>query len=67
MSDDLMTRREVAYLFGVTSSAVANWAHRKTPVLAEVRDAEGRPRYKRTEVQALHASGFRGGPAPVRN
>ena len=28
MDDDLMTRRQVAYLFRVTSSAVAMWARR---------------------------------------
>jgi hypothetical protein len=58
---DLMTRREVAAKFGVTSQLVGGWARRKPPVLAEVRDAEGRPRYRRAEVEALYASGFRGG------
>jgi hypothetical protein len=57
---DLMTRREVAYMFRVTSATVANWARRKPPVLAEVHDEQGRPRYSRTEVEELYRSGFRG-------
>ena len=48
---DLMTRRQVAYLFRVTSAAVASWARRGR--LPEVRDQAGRPRYRRAEVQAL--------------
>jgi hypothetical protein len=59
--EDLMTRREVAVKFGITSQLVGRWARRKPPVLTEVRDAEGRPRYRKAEVEALHASGFRGG------
>jgi hypothetical protein len=59
--EDLMTRREVAVKFGVTSQLVGGWARRKPPVLTEVRDADGRPRYRRAEVEALYASGFRGG------
>jgi serine/threonine-protein kinase RsbW len=55
---DLMTRREVAYRFRVTSAAVATWARRH--VLAEVRDEQGRPRYRRADVEELYASGFRG-------
>jgi hypothetical protein len=42
--EDLMTRRQVAYLFG-ESSAVATWARRG--VLAEVRNEAERPRYRR--------------------
>ena len=57
--EDLMTRREVAYHFGVTSAAVATWARRN--VLAEVRTPGGRPRYRRADVEELYASGFRGG------
>lgn len=56
---DLMTRREVAYKFRVTSAAVATWARRN--LLAEVRDEQGRPRYRRADVEELYASGFRGG------
>src|SRR6516162_3001894 len=48
---DLMTRRQVAYLFRVTSSAVAIWARRGR--LPEVRDEAGRPRYRRADVDAL--------------
>jgi hypothetical protein len=59
--EDLMTRREVAVKFGVTSELVGGWARRTPPVLTEVRDAEGRPRYRKAEVEALYASGFRGG------
>jgi predicted site-specific integrase-resolvase len=50
-ADDLMTRRQVAYLFRVTSSAVAIWARRGR--LPEVRDEAGRPRYRRADVEAL--------------
>jgi hypothetical protein len=59
--EDLMTRREVAVKFGVTSKLVGGWARRKPPVLTEVRDIDGRPRYRRAEVEALYASGFREG------
>ena len=40
--EDLMTRREVAFLFRATSQAVAAWARRGR--LTEVRNAEGKPR-----------------------
>ena len=53
--DDLMTRRQVAVVFRVTSAAVASWARRGR--LPEVRDETGRPRYRRADVEAL----FRGG------
>ena len=49
--EELMTRRQVAYLFRVTSSAVAIWARRGR--LPEVRDEAGRPRYRRADVVAL--------------
>jgi predicted site-specific integrase-resolvase len=49
--EDLMTRRQVAYLFRVTSSAVAIWARRGR--LPEVRTAAGKPRYRRADVEAL--------------
>ncbi len=48
---DLMTRRQVASRFGVTSAAVALWARRGR--LAEVRTEAGRPRYRRADVEAL--------------
>jgi hypothetical protein len=48
---DLMTRRQVAALFRITSAAVATWARRGR--LAEVRDQSGKPRYRRADVQAL--------------
>jgi predicted site-specific integrase-resolvase len=51
MDEDLMTRRQVAYLFRVTSSAVAIWARRGR--LSQVRDGAGRPRYRRADVVAL--------------
>jgi predicted site-specific integrase-resolvase len=51
VDEDLMTRRQVAYLFRVTSSAVAIWARRGR--LLEVRDEAGRPRYRRSDVMAL--------------
>jgi hypothetical protein len=54
VTEDLMTRRQVASLFRVTSSAVATWTRRGR--LAEVRDGAGRPRYWRTEVEALFRS-----------
>jgi predicted site-specific integrase-resolvase len=50
-ADDLMTRRQVAYLFRVTSSAVAIWARRGR--LPEVRTETGKPRYRRADVVAL--------------
>ena len=55
MDEDLMTRRQVACLFRVTSAAVAAWPRRGR--LPEVRNEAGRPRYRRADVEAL----FRGG------
>jgi predicted site-specific integrase-resolvase len=57
MDEDLMTRRQVAYLFRVTSAAVAVWARRGR--LPEVRNQAGRPRYRRADVEALMWSGSR--------
>jgi len=57
---DLMTRKQVAYLFRVTSAAVATWARRGR--LPEVRTQDGRPRYRRTDEEALLRSGFRRRP-----
>ena len=59
MGEDLMTRRQVASLFGVTSAAVASWARRGR--LPEVRNEAGRPRYRRADVEALFRSGVRQG------
>jgi transposase len=56
----LMTRRQVACLFGVTSAAVATWARRGR--LAEVRDEAGRPRYRRVDVEQLLRTGIRRRP-----
>jgi predicted site-specific integrase-resolvase len=55
MDEDLMTPRQVAYLFRVTSAAVAIWARRGG--LPEVRNQAGRPRYRRADVEALIWSG----------
>jgi predicted site-specific integrase-resolvase len=57
MGEDLMTRRQVASLFRVTSAAVASWARRGR--LPEVRDEAGLPRYRRADVEALFRSGLR--------
>ena len=51
MDGDLLTRQQVAYLFGETSAKVAMWARRGR--LPEVRDDAGKPRYRRADVQAL--------------
>jgi predicted site-specific integrase-resolvase len=55
--EDLMTRRQVAFLFGVTSAAVATWARRGR--LPEVRNEAGRPRYRRADVETLFRNGVR--------
>ncbi len=57
VDEDLMTRRQVASLFKVTSAAVAAWARRGR--LPEVRNEAGRPRYRRADVEALFRSGVR--------
>jgi predicted site-specific integrase-resolvase len=57
MSEDLMTRGQVASMFRVTSAAVASWARRGR--LPEVRNEDGRPRYRREDVEALLRSGMR--------
>jgi predicted site-specific integrase-resolvase len=54
--EDLMTRRQVAFLFRVTSAAVATWAQRGR--LLEVRNQAGRPRYRRADVEALFRRDF---------
>ena len=60
MGEDLMTRRQVATLFRVTSAAVATWARRGR--LPEVRDEAGKPRYRRADVEELFRSGVRWRP-----
>ncbi len=62
VGEDLMTRREVAFLFRATSQAVAAWARRGR--LTEVRNAEGKPRYRRAEVEELFRSVSSGGEPP---
>jgi predicted site-specific integrase-resolvase len=57
VDEDLMTRRQVAYMFRVTSAAVAVWARRGR--LPEIRNEAGKPRYRRADVEALKRSGFR--------
>jgi predicted site-specific integrase-resolvase len=59
--EELMTRRQVAAVFRVTSAAVATWARRGR--LPEVRDEVGRPRYRRADVEAL----LRGGTGTRRS
>jgi predicted site-specific integrase-resolvase len=54
---DMMTRRQVASLFRVTSAAVATWARRGR--LPEFRNHDGRPRYRRADVEELLESGTR--------
>ena len=49
--EELMTRRQVAVLFRVTSAVVATWARRGR--LPEVRNSEGKPRYRRGDVEQL--------------
>ena len=66
--EDLMTRRQVAFLFRVTSQAVVRLARRGR--LTEVRDSDGKPRYRRAEVEELFRSSYTGespgtGPAPA--
>ena len=60
--EDLMTRRQVALLFRRTSQTVAAWARRGR--LTEVRNSEGKPRYRRAEVEELFRSGLIGGESP---
>jgi hypothetical protein len=55
VGEDLLTRRQVAALFGVTSAAVATWARRGR--LPEVRNEAGRPRYRRADVAELARTG----------
>jgi hypothetical protein len=58
--DEWMTRREVAYRFAVASVTVKNWAKSPRVALTEFKDDEGKPRYKRSQVEALYATGFVG-------
>lgn len=57
-----MTRRQVAFLFRVTSQAVVRLARRGR--LTEVRNRDGKPRYRRAEVEELFRSSFTGGGSP---
>ena len=58
--EDLMTRREVAEMFHTTPQVVAYWALRKKPpLLSEIRTASNKPRYRRSDVQALCDSAYR--------
>jgi hypothetical protein len=59
----LLTRRQVAALCRVTSATVAQWARRG--LLPEVRGADGRPRYRRTDAEELHRSGQQAGTPGV--
>jgi len=60
VAEDLMTRRQVASVFGVTSATVASWARRGR--LPELRNEAGRPRYRRADVAALFRDGVRQRP-----
>jgi MerR HTH family regulatory protein len=59
VSGELMTRREVGAMFGVTSAAVAQWARRG--LLPEVRDEDGKPAYRRADAEELRRSGQQAG------
>jgi hypothetical protein len=61
--EELMTRREVAAMFGVTSATVAQWARRG--LLPEIRGEDGRPRYRRADTEELHRSGEQAGTPGV--
>jgi hypothetical protein len=61
--EDLMTRREVAAMFGVTSATVVQWARRG--LLPEVRGEDGKPRYRRDDAEELHRSGQQAGAPGV--
>ena len=54
---DLLSRRQVAAMFRVTSALIAQWARRGR--LREVRDEAGRPRYRRADVEGVCLSGSR--------
>jgi hypothetical protein len=60
--EDLMTRRQVAFLFRVTSQAVVRLARRGR--LTEVRNSEGKPRYRRAEVEELFRNSVSRGESP---
>ena len=62
LDDDLMTRREVAYKFGVHSATVKNWARSAQVGLTEVRDGEGQtevPPYRGRAAVCLRFPGIR--------
>jgi MerR HTH family regulatory protein len=58
-----MTRREAAARLGVTSAAVAQWARRG--LLAEVQGDDGKPCYRRADVEELYRSGEQAGAPGV--
>jgi hypothetical protein len=60
--EDLMTRRQVAFLLRVTSQAVVRLARRGR--LTEVRNSEGKPRYRRAEVEELFRNSVSRGESP---
>lgn len=59
-ADEWMTRQEVAYRFAVASITIKNWARSPKVALTEFKDGKGKPRYKRSEVEALRKTGFVG-------
>jgi hypothetical protein len=61
--EELMTRREVAAMFGVTSATVAQWARRG--LLPEIRGEDGRPGYRRADAEELYRSGQQAGTPGV--
>ena len=62
MYEDLMTRRQEAYLFRGDISGDGNLGAVRRGRLPEVRDEAGRPRYRRADVEGLMRSGFRRKP-----
>jgi hypothetical protein len=54
VSEELMTRPEAAAMLGVTSQAVSQWVRRR--LLPEVRGDDGKPRYRRADVEKLRRS-----------
>lgn len=60
MPDDLLTRQETADLFRVDKATIRRWE--RAGRLPAITLPSGRPRYKRSDVEALIAS-FRGDAA----
>lgn len=61
--EELLSRREVATMFGVTSAAVAQWAQRG--LLPEIRGGDGKPRCRRADASELNRSGQQAGAPDV--